>query len=101
MDCYPQSEGEVNVVWNAVWKLSATDGMTTCYIAGNQPLTYVEGASYTPYNQLTEAQVIAWVQAAQGAAAIAENEKIVSDLVIETVVPATCQPPLPWAQGTP
>lgn len=100
MDCYPQAEGEVNVVWNAVWKLSATDGITTCYIVGKQPFTYVTGAPYTPYGQLTEAQVIAWVQAALGPDAIAANEKVVSDLVVETSVPATYQPPLPWTQKT-
>ena len=97
MDCYPQAEGEVNVVWNALWKLSATDGITVCYITGNQPLTYVAGTPYTPYDQLTQAQVIGWVQTAMGASAIAANEKIVNDLVVETVVPATYQPPLPWS----
>jgi hypothetical protein len=97
MDCYPQAEGEVNVVWNAAWKLSATDGITVCYITGNQPLTYVAGTPYTSYAQLTETQVAGWVQAAMGADAVAVNEKIVSDLVSETAVPATYQPPLPWA----
>jgi hypothetical protein len=97
MDCYPQAEGQVNVVWNAVWKLSATDGITTCYITGNQALTYVAGSSYTPYAQLTETQVVGWVQSAMGADAVTANEKIVNDLVVETVVPATYQPPLPWA----
>jgi len=97
MDCYPQYEGQVNVVWNAVWKLSATDGITTCYITGNQALTYVAGTAYTPYSELTEAQVVGWVQEAMGADAVSANEQIVNNLVVETVVPATYQPPLPWS----
>jgi hypothetical protein len=97
MDCYPQYEGQTNVVWNAVWELSATDGVITCYITGNQSLTYIAGTAYTPYSQLTEAQVVGWVKEAMGADAVAANEQTVNNLVVETVVPATYQPPLPWS----
>lgn len=99
MDCYPQAEGEANVVWNATWKLSGTDGVTTCFIFGNQPLTYVAGTPYTPYSELTEAQVVGWVQSAMGSEAVAASEQTVADLVVETVVPDTYQPPLPWGAG--
>lgn len=97
LSCYPEFEGQSNVIFNANWILFGTDGVTICQINGTQPLTYVAGSPFTPYSSLTQSQVVDWVKSAMGSDAVLANEKIVNDLVVETIVPETYQPPLPWS----
>ena len=66
MDCYPQAEGQTDVVFTVHWRVNATNGTYSATSYGTVGVTYVAGTPYTPYSQLTQSQVVGWVQMALG-----------------------------------
>lgn len=56
---------------------------------------------YVPYDQLTEEQVIQWVQGALGAEKIAEIYAIIDAIIQEQITPAVISPTLPWFPNNP
>lgn len=99
MDCYPEEYGETDVVFNVHWTLTGEEAGFTGSVYGTVGVTYTAGSPYTPYDQLTEAQVIGWVQAAMGAEQVAAYEANVAQQINDQIVPPVVTPPLPWAQG--
>lgn len=97
MDCYPQAEGQTDVVFTCHWTLTATDGTYTGSAYGTVGVTYAAGAPFTPYTQLTEAMVVGWVQATLGAAQVTAFEENVAQQIADQIAPPTVTPPLPWA----
>ena len=57
----PQVEGETDVVVNAMYEVVGVDGEYTASIGGSQQFTITQGAGFTPYASLTEAQVVSWI----------------------------------------
>jgi hypothetical protein len=53
---------------------SAVDGKYTSSFSGQTDLTYTSGSPYTPYNQLTQEQVVGWVLGACGPDQTKENQ---------------------------
>ena len=51
-------------VVNLLWTVTGVDGQYTASIDGNSQFTVQEG-TFTPYDQLTQAQVIGWIPADQ------------------------------------
>ena len=58
---YPQAEGQQDVVFQVNWTYIGVDGQYTASEKGAIGVTYVAGQPYTPYNELTEEQVIGWI----------------------------------------
>lgn len=88
----PQVDQYADYAWQVGWTCSATDGVNTQTITSS--VTFYpsqQGQPYVPYDQLTEAQVIEWVQATLGVDKTAQTESVVTSLL--TATPA----PLPWA----
>ena len=54
------------VVVQVGWRVSATDRIYRGAVSGQQQFTYDPQTDFTPYNQLTEAQVLGWVHGAMG-----------------------------------
>ena len=96
MDAYPEYEGEPDVVFTVHWTLNGTDGTYAGSVYGSQGITPTEGATFTPYADLTEEQVIGWVQAAMGAEQVASYEANVAAQINDQVTPPVVTPPLPW-----
>ena len=96
MDCYPEVDGETDVVFTVHWTLTGVDGDYTGSVYGSQALTLDPGAPFTPYADLTEAQVIGWVQAAMGAEQVAVYEANVAGQIANQINPPVVTPPLPW-----
>lgn len=69
MVSYPEAEGLQDVVFTVNWACNGTDGTYNGALVGSTGVRLDPSAPYTPYDQLTEAQVIGWVQAILG-----ENE---------------------------
>jgi hypothetical protein len=92
IDVLPQVDEYSDFAWRVSWDCSATDGTNTQTI-GSVVTFYPaqQGQPYTPYDQLTEAQVIEWVQQALGPEQTAKTETVVTQAL--TATPA----PLPWA----
>ena len=63
MSCYPQADGEADVVFTVGWRCNATDGTYNATQYGSVGVPYVAGDPYTPYADLTETQVQGWVWA--------------------------------------
>jgi hypothetical protein len=52
------------------YNVSATDGIYNASTYGTIGYTQQPGETYTPYDQLTEAQVVGWVQTSLGQATV-------------------------------
>ena len=97
MDCYPEEDGETDVVFTVHWTLTGTDGTYTGSVYGSQAITIDPAAPFTAYADLTEAQVIGWVQSAMGAEQVASYEANVANQIKNQIDPPIVTPPLPWS----
>lgn len=97
MDAYPEYEGETDVVFTVHWTLNGTDGIYTGSVYGSTGVTLNEGPSFTPYADLTLAQVVGWVQDALGEEQVANYEANVAQQIADQIDPPVVTPPLPWA----
>lgn len=92
--------GHSEVVLTAGWRCNGAqtannkDYSTTVYgtCSFPQPAT---GGTFTPYAQLTQAQVLGWCWA-DGVDKTATEAGVQANLASQ-ITPATIQPPLPWA----
>ena len=92
-----QAEGPVVV--RVYWRVTAQDGTFTGNVSGQQEFTYNPQTNFTPYDQLTEAQVLGWVYGAMG-----EQRKAYEDMVMQQIEQKKAEPiilPLPWNQPLP
>lgn len=96
MDCYPTVDGETDVVFTVHWALAATDGTYNASVYGTVGVTVNPAAPFTPYADLTEAQVAGWVEDALGAEQVAEYEASVAAQIAAQINPPVVTPPLPW-----
>lgn len=94
----PQEAGYTDVVVQANWTLTGVESPYTAEIGGGSQFTLQQGEGFTPYNQLTEAQVIGWVQEAltpEGITALQNN--IAFRIEQQKNPPPQPEPqPLPW-----
>ena len=98
MDCYPQAEGETDVVFTVHWTCSGTQTENANTYNGSVYSTcavnYVAGTPYTPYNQLTQEQVLGWIWAS-GVDQTA-TEEAVQQQIDNKINPPVVTPALPW-----
>ena len=99
MDAYPEYDGETDVVFTVHWTLTGTDGVYVGSVYGSVGVSLDEGATFTPYEDLTEAQVVGWVQDALGEEQVASYEANVAQQIADQIDPPVVTPPLPWAEG--
>ena len=94
MDCYPQENGNADVVFNVHWTCSGTDGAYSASVYSTCTIPY-SGKSFTPYEDLTQNQVLGWVWAS-GVDKDATEEAVVHQLNNQ-INPPVVTPPLPWS----
>ena len=98
LEAYPQFEGNANVVFTVHWDLTGSDEAGNGgRVYGSVGVKLNEGADFTPFEQLTEQQVIGWVKEALGAEAVAGYEEAVAKQIEAAANPTVITPPLPWA----
>lgn len=100
MQAYPQADGETDVVFQVTWvctgvEVSGGNTYQTSSI-GFQPVTYTAGTPFTPYDQLTEAQVLQWVFDALGTEGVNAVQDGVQSVIDAQINPPVVQLPLPW-----
>lgn len=95
MDCYPQAEGETDVVFTVHWTCSGTNRTYNASIYNTQAVTYTAGTPYTPYADLTQDQVLGWIWAA--GVDQAATEAAVEQMIQNQINPPVVTPPLPWS----
>ena len=97
MNCYPQAEGETDVVFTVHWQCNGTqeqDGKTyngSVYSTCSVP---TPSGSFTPYAQLTQSQVLGWIWA-NGVDQTA-TEAAVEQQIQSQINPPVVTPALPW-----
>jgi hypothetical protein len=99
MDCKVSEDNLSDVVYCVHWRCSATevDGdktysasvYSTCSVPGPNP------ASFVPYNQLTQEEVLNWIWA--NGVDKAATEAAVLQQIENQKRPVVVAPPLPWA----
>lgn len=100
MSCYPQYEGETDVVvsatWNCIGKQMIDGKAFTSSQIGGTNFKLGELSNFTPYQDLTEEQVLGWCF--ESNPTLKDNtEKAVLDNIETQVNPPIVYPPLPWA----
>ena len=94
MDCYPQEGSLTDVVFNVHWTCSGTDGTYNGSVYSTCSVTLDPSAPYTPYAQLTQAQVLGWIWTS-GVDQTA-TEAAVEQQIQNQINPPVVTPPLPW-----
>ena len=95
MDCYPQAEGQTDVVFTVHWSCSGTDGTYNASVYSTCAVPAPTGGSFTPYSQLTQSQVLGWVWAN----GVDQNatEAAVQQQIDNQINPPVVTPALPWS----
>ena len=98
LDCRVQEDGLSDVVYQCHWRVSKTevDGdktysasvYSTCSVPGPNP------ASFVPYDQLTQAEVLGWIWA-NGVNKDATEAAVQQQIELQKN-PVVVSPPLPW-----
>jgi|TARA_S200002703_G_scaffold101000_1_gene87514 hypothetical protein len=110
VDCYPTDQSYTDVVYNVHWIVTGTsdtldpDGNAyTATSIGTQTISTSDLSSFTPFADLTNADVVTWTKAAMGAdqvTALEANIQSQIDLEITpTSVTLTIEDPVPPAEG--
>lgn len=94
MDCYPQADGETDVVFTVHWTCAGTDGEYSASVYNTQQVTVNPDEPFTPYSQLTQDQVLNWIWTS-GVDKDA-TEAAVAQLIENQINPPVVTPPLPW-----
>jgi hypothetical protein len=98
MDCYPELDGETDVVFTCHWVLSGEEAGFSGSVYGSVGVTIDPDAPFVPYADLTQAQVIGWVQDALGEEQVASYEANVAQQIADQQDPPVVTPPLPWSE---
>ena len=99
MDCYPQADGETDVVFTVHWTCSGAQTASGQTYTGSVYSTCAvpapTGSAFTPYNQLTEQQVLGWIWA--NGVDKSATEAAVQQQIANQINPPVVTPPLPWS----
>lgn len=95
LNCYPQADGQTDVVFTVHWTCAGTDGTYNASVYNTQAVTYTAGSPYTPYADLTQDQVLGWIWAS-GVDKTA-TEVAVGQMIKNQINPPVVTPPLPWS----
>ena len=91
----PQEAGETDVVVSVNYLVTGVDGTYTADIGFSQQFTIQQGEAFTPYAQLTEAQVVGWAdpQTVSNMQACVQGQ--INSMINPPVSPSS--QPLPWS----
>ena len=96
MTCIAQDASNTDIVYCVGYQLNATNNDGSASASGSVGIP-LSGDTFTPYNQLTQDQVIGWVKTALNAEQVAGLQDALANQIAEKKNPPTVTPPLPWA----
>jgi len=100
MECYPTYQQEKDVVFTVHWDCLGSETVNgTTYngrVYGSNGVTYHSGSEFTPYENLTESQVLGWVWDAMGSGSKENYESSVQTQINNQINPPVVILPLPW-----
>ena len=87
VDCYTTKDGLEKVAYNVHWSYFATEGENNASMIGVQSVGEPSPDNFTPFDQLTEDQVVSWITASMDVEQMQANlDKQIEDLVAPKVV---------------
>ena len=96
MSCYPQYDSEKDVVFQVLWTLTGTTASQTSSYSASTLLPAPQGDDFTPYSELTEEQVIGWVETSTDPDYLANAHQWIADDIAAKDNPPVTNPSLPW-----
>jgi hypothetical protein len=97
MDCYPEVDGETDVVFTVHWTCAGVEDEYFSSVYSTQSVTVNPSEPFTPYDQLTQDQVLNWIWTS-GVDKDA-TEATVNQQVQNLINPPVVTPPLPWVSA--
>ncbi len=94
LNCLPSVEGKQDYVVTAHWQCNGVDGDYSGSVYSTCSFSVVQGEAFTPYDQLTQDQVLGWVWA--NGVDKAATEAAVEQQVANAKNPPVVSPKLPW-----
>ncbi len=94
MDCYPQADNETDVVFNVHWICSGVQDTYNASVYSTCSVPLSGEGPFTPYDQLTQDQVLGWIWA--NGVDKAATEAAVQQQIANQINPPVVTPPLPW-----
>lgn len=98
LEVLPKLNDQVDVVVSAKYTVLGTEGSNTSSVSKKQIFEYQKGQSFVPFNLLTQAEMLTWIQNALGLSGIALIEKEIQQKIqnkVESVIAPYIAPP-PW-----
>ena len=95
MQTTPTSANPSEAVLQVGWRCNGTEDNFSGSVYSTCTLPAADPASFTPYNQLTQDQVLGWIWA--NGVNQAATEAAVAQQIDNQKNPPTIQPELPWA----
>ena len=100
MECYPTYQQEKDVVFTVHWDCLGSETVSgstyNSRVYGATGVTYHSGSDFTPYNQLTQDQVLNWVWESLGTDQKTNYENSVQTQINNQINPPVVILPLPW-----
>ena len=95
MDCYPQAEGETDVVFNVHWTCSGVQDTYNASVYSTCAVPVSSTGTFIPYQNLTQQDVLGWIWA--NGVDQAATEAAVQQQINNQINPPVVPPPLPWS----
>jgi hypothetical protein len=94
LDCVPQTAEGADFVVTVHWSCNGVDGDYSGSVYSTCSFAVVQGEAFTPYDQLTQDQVLGWVWA--NGVDKAATEAAVEQQIANQINPPIVSPQLPW-----
>jgi len=110
LDCYPKYHQEIDVVFTVHWDCLGNMTVATGSLSGSTynsrlygttGVTYLSGSSFTPYQNLTQPQVLDWIFDVMGTSQKNSIEASAANSIYTQINPPVISPPLPWSPVPP
>jgi hypothetical protein len=99
LTCYSDIDGETDVVFTINWTLYGNEEVFNSNYPCATSVPYTAGQPFIPYADLTEEQVLQWIEEYTDPDMMASYYKIIADNIEQQKVVVT--PPLPWIPPLP
>ena len=97
LECKPAEGDLTNVVQTVHWTVNGTDGTYAGSAYGAVGVPVADPVTFTPYESLTEDEIVGWVKTVLGEETVTAYEANVANQITAQVTPPIVKPPLPWA----
>ena len=97
MEAYPLKEGVALYVFRVYWNYLGADEKFSTVMQGSTDVPTSDPQSATPYADLTEEQVMGWVQGYTPRLMWEEYTYKITAWITAQYTPAIMNPPLPWS----